>query len=128
MSDTLAAMRDHSPGKLITCIVPANGMDKVLIKGLKERYGVLTADSYPCRGFGGQLGGDDPLGAGALRPRQACVVMIVVSVEQADAVFDFLGEMITRETFAGGVLVMQGSASHVTRFELPVGIPDEFVA
>ncbi|MBF0133162.1 MAG: hypothetical protein HQL75_11320 [Magnetococcales bacterium] len=125
MSDTFVSMRDHLPGKLVTCIVPASGMDRVLIKGVKERYGVLTADSYPCRGFGGPLGGDDPLGAGALRPRQVCVVMIVVSVEQADAVFDFLGEMITRETFEGDILVTQGSASHVTRFELPAGIPDE---
>lgn len=126
MSDTSASMQDHPPGKLITCIVPANGMDMVLIRALKDQHGLLTADSYSCRGFSGQQGGDAS-GDGDLHTKPACVVMVTVSVEQSDRIFDFLGEMIARETFEGDVLVTQGISSHVTQFELPTGVPDEIV-
>ncbi|MBF0145914.1 MAG: hypothetical protein HQL84_08680 [Magnetococcales bacterium] len=115
---------DYPRGKLITCLVPDNGMAVMLIVALKERHQLLTADFHRCRGYGGARepgGTSGDWGCGT----PMCVVTVVVGDDRAEEVFEFLGAMVSSRLRGGNAIIHQGRLSHVTRFELPVGVPDE---
>ncbi|MBF0416260.1 MAG: hypothetical protein HQL79_10895 [Magnetococcales bacterium] len=125
MSQTETTPSHHPPGKWITCIIPAeHGLDIDLMTALKNGKGVITTSSSRCRGYSGWTVKDPP--ANAMPPANpVSVVTVVVAEDRAEEIFLFLTERITHALQEGNAILFQGALSHLSQFELPVGIPEE---
>lgn len=125
MSQTVVTALPHPPGKWITCIVPAdNGLDIDLLTALKEKKGLMTTCASRCRGYSGwQV--QNPKTKTMPLARPVSVVTVAVTVDQAEDIFIFLENFIASSLKEGNTLLYQGALSHLSLFELPVGIPEE---
>lgn len=109
--------------KLITCVLPDNGTDKVLMKALRHEKQVIRTSSVACRGIAvlqSVKSKHDQLPESNLVRK----VEIAVSEDEADALFDYIYEIAGIGQRGGGAIFM-GPLINVTPFELPEGVPDE---
>lgn len=122
---TAPALPDHvlqSSTKLITCILPDDGRDKELLKELRTERGVITANTFQCRGLGpGTEKKGKKLSVSSVR-----VVTVVTPSEKADEIFEFIyHKMGFDNPIQESSIMYQGNLLNSTPFQLPEGVPDE---
>jgi hypothetical protein len=109
--------------KMITCILTDEGQDMELLKDLRKEKGIITANTYQCRGFGPRLRRKYRL------KRQTAgysirLVTIVVEEEQADALFEYIYYKVNFDHPCPG-LIYQSDLLAATPYTLPAGVYDE---
>lgn len=110
-------------GKLIQCVVPDDGTDKMLLRALRDQMGIVSGYSRSCRSVAALT--KVKAKPGKLPPSElARLVQVVTSEDQADAVFDLLFETAKLDQPGRGV-VWQGPLLACTAFALPEGVPEE---
>ena len=109
--------------KLITCVLPDNGSDKVLMKALRHEKQVIRTSSVACRGIA-VLQRAQSKRDRLPEPYLVRMVEVAVAEDEADALFDFIYETAGIGHKGGGTLFM-GPLTSMTPFELPEGVPDE---
>ena len=119
----MTRLADFPQAKLITCILPDEGQDIELIRILRAEKGVITANTFQCRGFGLQLRRK------YRRRHQAAVhsvrvVSLVVSEDHADDLFEYIYDKVNFNQSCPG-LVYQGSLLAATPYSLPEEILEE---
>ncbi len=119
----MTRLQDFPEAKLITCILPDEGQDMALLKVLRTKKGIITANTSLCRGFGLQMRRKYK------RKRQVAaysvrVVTIVVEEDRADDVFEFIYHQVDFDHPCPG-LIYQGSLLAATPYTLPAGVLEE---
>ena len=117
----------HSQGfpqaKIITCILPDEGQDMTLLKALRSEKGIITANTFQCRGFGPQMRrkykGRHQVAAYSVR-----VVTVVVREDQADDLFEYIYYKVNFDHPCPG-LIYQGNLLAATPYTLPSGVLEE---
>lgn len=121
----MSRMHDYRQAKIITCILTDEGQDMELLKDLRTEKGIITANTFQCRGFGPRLRRKYTL------KRQDAgysvrVVTIVVQKEQADELFEYIYFKVNFDHPCPG-LIYQGDLLASTPYTLPEGVFDEKV-
>ena len=109
--------------KLITCVLPDDGSDKVLMRKLRQEKQIINTCSVACRGIAVLQRAQSKRDR---LPESHLVRMVEVAVaeEEADALFDYIYETAGIGHKGGGTIFM-GPLINMTPFELPEGVPDE---
>jgi hypothetical protein len=108
--------------KLITCVLPDDGKDSELLKLLKEKKDIITANSFKCRGVAGASGGKK--GKKNLEVTAVRVVEVVVPAKQSEEFFEYIYDKTDMGTEDAGFMY-QSDLVGATPFVLPEDIPDE---
>lgn len=110
-------------GKLIQCVLPDDGTDKVLLKALRHQMGIVCGYSRSCRSVAALTHVQTKPGK-LPHSELARLVQIVTSEDQADAVCDLVFETAELNKPGRGI-VWQGPLLACTAFALPEGVPEE---
>jgi hypothetical protein len=119
----MSQLQDYPSAKLITCILTDEGQDMDLLKDLRAEKGIISANSFQCRGFGPRLRKRYRL------KRQDAgysvrVVTIVVQNDAADDLFEYIYYKVNFDHPCPG-LIYQGDLLAATPYTLPAGVLDE---
>lgn len=119
----MTRLEDFPQAKIITCILPDEGQDMALLKALRKEKGVISANTFQCRGFGVRLRkkfkGKHQVAAYSVR-----VVTVVVAEDQADELFEFIYYRVNFDHPCPG-LIYQGNLLAATPYALPAGVLEE---
>ena len=119
----MSSLQDFPQAKIITCILPDEGQDMTLLKALRTKKGIITANTFQSRGFGLQLRrrykGKHQVAAYSVR-----VVTVVVEEDQADDLFEYIYYQVNFDHPCPG-LIYQGNLLAATPYTLPSGVLEE---
>ncbi len=109
--------------QVITCILPDEGIHRMLILDLRHEKGITRVESTPCRGLAALREARAKKGR---LPTSTLVQMInvVVSVTEAEALFEYIYEKARIGRPGGGMLLL-GKPLESTPFTLPESVPEE---
>lgn len=109
--------------QVITCILPDEGIHRMLILDLRHEKGITRVESTPCRGIAALREARSKKGR---LPTSTLVQMInvVVSVTEAEALFEYIYEKARIGRPGGGMLLL-GKPIDSTPFTLPESVPEE---
>ena len=119
----MTRLQDFPQAKIITCILPDEGQDMTLLKALRKEKGIISANTFQCRGFGLQLRrkykGKRQVAGYSVR-----VVTVVVEADQADDLFEYIYYQVNFDHPCPG-LIYQGSLLAATPYTLPTDVQEE---
>lgn len=112
--------------KLISCVLPDNGMDRHLLQLLRDTYGITRMDSVSCRSV--------PVLQAAKAHRNEVpeaslsrMVSVVVDVAESEAVFDFICAHAGLTEPGSGTVYMV-ALTFASPLVMPVDVPQELDA
>ncbi len=110
-------------GKRIQVVLPDNGTDRELMQALRRDMGINRADTIAVRAVAALQQAKTKRGR-LPEPVLAKLITVIVTDEQADAVFDFIYRTANIGQPGGG-MVMMDRLLGTTAYALPEGVPDE---
>ena len=121
----MSRAHEYPSAKVITCILTDEGQDIELLNALRTEKGIITANTFQCRGFGPRLRKKY-----RLKRQDATysvrVVTIVVPQDQADDLFEYIYYKVNFDHPCPG-LIYQNDLLAATPYSLPSGVLDEKV-
>jgi len=119
----MTRLQDFPQAKIITCILPDEGQDMELLKALRTEKGIISANTFQCRGFGLQLRSRYK-GKRQVAGYSVRVVTVVVQEDQADDLFEYIFYQVNFDHPCPG-LIYQGNLLAATPYTLPAGVLEE---
>ena len=111
------------PCKRIRVVLPNDGTDRTLIETLWHEKGITRADSVAVRGVAALQEAKTKWGR-LPESIQLKLVTVIVTVDEADALFDFIFEAAQIDRPGGGLMIMDGLRG-ATPFRLREDVPEE---
>ncbi|MEM7023645.1 MAG: hypothetical protein AAF637_13795 [Pseudomonadota bacterium] len=109
--------------KLITCILPDDGIHRKLLEDLRANRKAVRVSSQS--GLGVEVFAEAKAKPGTLPEAYLVrIVQIVASANEADELFEYVHGLAEINRPGGGVM-MQAPLLAATGYELPEGVPDE---
>lgn len=109
--------------QIMTCLLPDDGSDRLLMLALRNEKGITRVHSVPCRGLAALRGAW--IKEGRLpEPTLVKMVNVVVAEAEAEALFDYMFEKARIDRPGGGIIFLSKPIVS-TSFSLPEGVPDE---